>query len=445
MSIISDIFLNDRYWLKNTHIPSCLLDNRDFIPDTREGLCQIDLEIAQGKISSIILSDSTVIEDSFMDLQGGIIFPGFVDIHTHLDKSHIWERSPNLDGTFDTAMITLRKDTEAFWRPEDIYARMEFGLKCSYAHGTTAIRTHLDSFGEQADLVFKVFKELQTQWQEKIILQAVCLVSLDYFLTDEGVSLADKVADHGEVLGGFTYMNPHLDKQLHQVFRLAEERNLCLDFHVDENNDPNSICLSKVAETAIKHKFVKQIVCGHCCSLAVQPQEVVSQTIKLVKQANIGIVSLPMCNLYLQDRASNTTPYWRGITKVHEFKKQEVPITFASDNCRDPFFGFGDHDVLEVFKESVRIAHLDIPYSDWCSTVTKTPATLMGLSNIGRISVGLDADLILFTARYFSELLSRPQSDRIVLRRGKPINTNLPKYAELDNLTLINQKYSKSI
>lgn len=69
----------------------------------------------------------------------------------------------------------------------------------------------------------------------------------------------------------------------------------------------------------------------------------------------------------------------------------------------------------------------------------------MNLSNIGRITVGLNADLILFKARYFSELLSRSQSDRIVLRKGKPINTNLPDYAELDHLVLVNREDNKSV
>lgn len=213
-------------------------------------------------------------------------------------------------------------------------------------------------------MAFEVFKTLQTQWQDKIILQAVCLVSLDYFLTNKGVILADKIADYGGVLGGVAYMNPHLDKQLDQVFTLAKERDLSLDFYADKNNDYHSVCLCKVAEIALKYKFLNQIICGHCCSLSVQSKEIVERTIKLVKQANIGVVSLPMCNLYLQDRSSSQTPYWREVTKVHEFKKQEIPIAFASDNCRDPFFGFGDHDGLEVFKESVRIAHLDAPYSD---------------------------------------------------------------------------------
>lgn len=42
--------------------------------------------------------------------------------------------------------------------------------------------------------------------------------------------------------------------------------------------------------------------------------------------------------------------------------------------------------------------------------------------------------LILFKARNFSELLSRSQRDRIVLRQGIEIDTTLPDYRELDDL-----------
>jgi cytosine deaminase len=37
-------------------------------------------------------------------------------------------------------------------------------------------------------------------------------------------------------------------------------------------------------------------------------------------------------------------------------------------------------------------------------------------------------------ARNWTELMSRPQSDRIVLRAGRPIDTRLPDYRELDDL-----------
>ena len=435
------------YWLKNSCVPVSLLEAQPIAPNAavtavqaREGLCLADIEIAGGTIARIMPAGeedfSQLAGIPIVDLRGGLVWPCFVDMHAHLDKGHIWNRSPNPDGTFASAISAVRADAEKHWNAEDVYRRMEFGLKCSYARGTLAIRTHIDAAGEQGKISLGVFKALQTEWGSRLILQAVSLVSLDYFLTPEGEALADRVAELGGILGGVAYINPDLEKQLDRVFSLAKERNLNLDFHTDENDDPDSVTLREVAKTAIRHQFSRQIVCGHCCSLAVQPPELVTETLALVKEANIGIVSLPACNLYLQDRQPQRTPRWRGVTLLHELKQAGIPAAVASDNCRDPFYGFGDHDVLEAFNMAVRIAHLDMPYGDWPRAVTQTPADLMGLPNSGRIKVGLPADLILFKARNFSELLSRLQCDRTVLRQGRQIDSTLPDYRELDDLLL---------
>ena len=437
------------YLLKNAGVPVSLSEmqsialnpNRASVTHTGEGVCLVDVEIAAGTIAQIIPAGTKPLPSSgdipVVDLQGGLVWPCFVDMHTHLDKGHIWERSPNPDGTFASAIEAVQADAQKNWNADDVYRRIEFGLKCSYAHGTKAIRTHIDSAGEQGTVSLEVFEALQAEWGDRLILQAVSLVSLDYFLTPAGEKLADRIAQIGGILGGFAYMNPDLDKQLDRVFALAKERNLNLDFHTDENDDPDSVTLQQVAKTAIRHQFSDKIICGHCCSLAVQPPDLVAETLALVKEANIGVVSLPMCNLYLQDRQSQRTPRWRGVTLLHELKAAGIPVAVASDNCRDPFYGFGDHDVLEVFNMAVRIAHLDRPWEDWPRTVTKTPADLMGLPNLGRIAVGLPADLILFKARNFSELLSRSQGDRTVLRQGIKIDTTLPDYRELDDLLAI--------
>ncbi|MTF39213.1 cytosine deaminase [Cyanobacterium aponinum] len=428
-----------RYWLKNAHIPLCLIkDNLHLFSDTtRENLCLCDIEISQGKITQIIPACENTIG---IDLKKGIVLPCFVDIHTHLDKGHIWERSPNLQGDFQTALATVREDSQR-WNEEDLYRRMNFGLQCSYSQGTIALRTHLDCHDNQANISLKVWQQLRQEWQGKISLQVVPLVSLDYFLTPEGEKLADKIAEMGGVLGGVAYMNPEIDTQIEKVFELAKERNLALDFHADESGEVESICLQKIAETALKTNFNQDILCGHCCSLAVQSPEKADEIIKLVKEANIAVVSLPMCNLYLQDREAGKTPFWRGVTRVKELKQAGVRVAFASDNCRDPFFAFGDHDLLEVFRESVRIAHLDTLYEDWIASVLEIPANLMNLPHLGKIALQSPADLIIFPARYFSELLSRTrfsqgfghemaQCNRILIRNGKIEKNSLPKYID---------------
>ena len=424
------------YWLKNAHIPICLVDKNQQKSSnnniTRENLSLWDIKIAHGKITKIQPTSEKTIG---IDLQKKIVLPCFVDLHTHLDKGHIYERSPNLVGDFNTALTTVREDAKQ-WTAGDLSPRMEFALQCSYHHGSIALRTHLDCFGKQADISLEVWQQLKQKWQNKIHLQAVCLVTLDYFSENEGKQgkkLAQKMAQIEDgVLGAVVYMHPELQSQLDSIFQLAIDLGLDLDFHADENGEPDSICLQKIAQTAIKYNFPHRILVGHCCSLAVQPDEVVTKTIDLVKQANINIVSLPMCNLYLQNRQGARTPTWRGVTKVKELKEAGVGVAFASDNCRDPFHGFGDHDMLEVFSQSVRIAHLDTPYEDWISSVTKTPAQIMGLEDLGQLGVNTPANLIIFNARYFSELLSRPQNDRQVIRNGRLISTSLPDYRHLN-------------
>ncbi len=435
------------YWLRNGRVPLSLLakgalalfstsssSNLDF-SDT----AAVDIEVHQGKIITLQPARADMTDDDpshipAVNLRSGLIWPCFVDMHTHLDKGHIWPRSPNPDGTFAGALETVHKDSAQRWTAADVYRRMEFGLKCSYAHGTQAIRTHLDAFDQQGKISFEVFRQLQEEWADRVLLQAVCLVTLDYFRGPKGEALADLVADAGGILGGVAFMNPDIVQQMDRVFELAKARGLDLDFHTDESLDPNDMTLRYVAEAAIRHEFSGRITCGHCCSLSVQSEEVASATIERVKAAGVAVVSLPMCNLYLQDRQVERSPRFRGVTILHELKAAGVNVALASDNCRDPFFAYGDHDGLEAFTQSVRIGQLDHPIADWPQAITKSPAQMMGLEKIGQLGEGLSADLVAFKARSFNELMARGQSDRLVIRKGKQIDTTLPDYADLDDL-----------
>ncbi|MEO0459156.1 MAG: cytosine deaminase [Cyanobacteria bacterium P01_A01_bin.114] len=433
------------YWLINARIPACLLDSSvNLLPipslqafPHQEELVAVDIEINEGRIQTLVATGTPQTRETpAINLKQGLVWPCFMDVHTHLDKGHIWPRRPNPDGCFDSALEAVTKDREQHWQPEDIYRRMEFGLKCSYAHGTGAIRTHLDAFGEQANISFEIFRTLQREWADRLTLQAVCLVSLDYFMTPAGEQLADIVAETpGGILGGVAFSSPELGPHLDRVFAMAKERSLDLDFHVDESLNPDDINLYHIAQAKLKHRFERQVSCDHCCSLSVQSPERVGQTLLAVKEAEISIISLPMCNLYLQDRYPDQTPQYRGVTLLHEIVRQGIPLAVASDNCRDPFFAYGDHDGLEVFTQSVRIGQLDRPYEQWPQAVTTTAGKLMGLNTA--IGLGRPANLVCFKARTLNELIARNQSDRVVIRQGQQIDTTLPDYSDLDDLVLL--------
>ncbi|RWM94554.1 MAG: cytosine deaminase [Mesorhizobium sp.] len=401
-----------------------------------DGFALADIAVADGKISSITAHRQSNTPTGAVDFGGRIVMPCFVDCHTHIDKGHIWPRKPNPDGTFMGALNATGADRAARWSAEDVARRMDFSLRCAYAHGTRALRTHLDSVAPQEEISWPVFETVREQWRGRIELQAACLLGIEGVRDKKWFeSLAKRVAAANGVLGVVTYMLPDLEELLDRVFAQAIKHGLNLDFHADETDDISAISLKKIAEAALWNGFEGNILVGHCCSLAGQPDLDVLDTLDKVAKAGLAVVSLPMCNLYLQDRRGDkTTPRWRGVTLLHEMKARGIPVAVASDNTRDPFYAYGDLDMLEVYRMATRILHFDHPVGDWPQAVTSTPASVMRLDGFGTLAAGGGADFVVFRGRNWTELLSRPESDRIVVRDGRAIERQLPDYAELDDL-----------
>ncbi|MDG4886351.1 cytosine deaminase [Mesorhizobium sp. WSM4887] len=424
-----------RYQLANVRVHQWLTPGLAASFDA-DGFALADIAVADGKIASIIAHGKAEPPFDAIDLGGRIVLPCFVDCHTHIDKGHIWPRKPNPDGTFIGALNATAADRTARWSAEDVARRMDFSLRSAYAHGTRALRTHLDSVAPQEEISWPVFETMREKWRGRIELQAACLLGI------EGVRdkawferLAKRVAAAKGVLGVVTYMVPDLEELLDKVFAEALKHGLDLDFHADETDDAAAISLKKIAEASLWNGFDGNILVGHCCSLARQPDLEVFDTLDKVAKAGLAVVSLPMCNLYLQDRRNNhTTPRWRGVTLLHEMKARGIKVAVASDNTRDPFYAYGDLDMLEVYRMSTRILHFDHPVGDWPKAIAATPAEVMRLEGVGTLAAGGSADFIVFKGRSWTELLSRPESDRIVVREGRAIERRLPDYAELDEL-----------
>lgn len=438
--------------LRNAHVPECTVSGAGALEVDHDGLSFVDVEICDGKIVAVVPASSSSSSSSDLpevDLDGGMCWPTFCDLHTHIDKGHTCERSRNMSGSLAGADDSCAKDI-SFWDREDVYRRMEFSLQCAYAHGTSAIRTHIMSGPVQGAIAWPVFNELRNKWRGKVELQGVSLSILRFFRDEAAAAeLADQVKAYGGVLGAavsctdrgghaddvYTTCGEELPTLLDTIFRLANERGLDLDFHVDENGNEVSKGLLHISKAAIRNNYRGKIVCGHCCSLAAQSPTELTHIFAAARQANVTVVSLPIVNQWLQNRDVRglCTPRKRGIPTLKELDEAGIPVCLASDNTRDQFYGYGDLDMLEIFRESCRMGHLDRPIAQWPLSVTARPAQAMGLDeHHGRIAVGGKANLVIFRGRFFSELLSRPQLDRLVLRDGRPLTLEVPDYRELD-------------
>ena len=423
-----------RVLVRNASIPGPMMREAGVI-----GRCDLLIEggaILRIGVAGTLPSEGTTVHD----LNGGLVLPAFADVHTHLDKGHIWPRRPNPDGTWLSALLSVVEDRETLWQTEDVERRMEFSLRCAYAHGTAAIRTHLDSIPPQHEISWDLFERVRERWAGQIELQAVSLLSPDILVDRARLDLvARRTKAAGGILGGAVHSFDCSKDVMLAVVDKAGELGLDLDLHADECLDPASSALLHLAEAVIETGYDGRVAAGHCCAITMQEEATRRRTIEAVAEAGVAIISLPMCNLYLQDRdgAGGATPLRRGVTLLREFAQAGVDVAIASDNTRDPFYAYGDLDMLEVLREGARILHFDHPQDrawNWARTVTGGAAAIAGFAHRAEIAEGEPADLVLFRARTWTELLARPQSDRIVLRHGEAIDTTLPDYRELDDL-----------
>src|SRR5262245_3329418 len=228
----SDIVWPDAssYWIGNARVPLALLARPPaFAPlDREDGAALLDVLIENGRIARLAPAGAAA-DTKAVDLRGRQLWPMLVDVHTHLDRGHTVVRSPNVSGSFKDALAATQAD-RLRWTHEDLIARMDFGLRCAFAHGVSAIRTHLDSVPEQAERSWRAFRDMRAEWQGRVALQAVSLLPIDFFKTEWGENLAALVAQSGGILGAVTRAASagghgapldDLDQLLDRLFMLA--------------------------------------------------------------------------------------------------------------------------------------------------------------------------------------------------------------------------------
>ena len=387
--------------------------------------------LAEAEAFDVVLDDGRVASvEPARDAQArGTLISCPVDAHVHIDKNYsVREVGPANGNLF--AAIGRMEERRAQWSVEHIAQRMERAARQAFGCGTRALRTHLDWTVPDAPRSLLAFEQLRERWRGRLELQFVSLTPLDVFAdADAGRRIARAVRQSGGVLGAFVYRNEGLVHKLGRVFDLAQEHGLALDFHVDEGLDADATGLRAIAQLTIaRGSFRPRVVCGHACSLSVQPPAQAGDTLALCARAGIHLVALPATNLYLQG-AWDATPVPRGITRLREAAGAGLRPVLATDNVQDAFYPYGSYDLLETFGLGVQMAHL-APAGDWLGTVTTHAAAALGLPWDGRIAPGCPADLVVLAARDEYELLDPEGRARTVIRAGRVLEQQEKEQAQ---------------
>ncbi len=371
----------------------------------------VDIVVDNGRISSIGAS-----EQAGENFGGRVVFPSFVESHTHLDKTMSMgaDGLVNHSGTLMEA-IEIWRGSKPHRPKEDYKNRARLGILQAISRGTTHLRSHLDMDGYKGLEVLEGMLELRQEFADKIDLEFVALGQPG---DAAGDALMVEALQRGiDIVGGCPHITPDPIACMKSALDLAERFGRPVDLHMDEHENPEHLDLEALAEMVLARGLQNQVTSDHNCSLMLQSLERQARVIEKVAKAVIHMISLPAVNLFLQGKGH---PPMRGLMPIKALRSAGVNVAIGSDNVLDPFQPMGNYDLLWQANTAVHAANLASPAERQAALemVTTTPATLMGIAGHA-LAVGAVADLVICDAHSQDEALAQIAPRLRVYKAGK--------------------------
>jgi cytosine deaminase len=394
-----------------------------------------DILLEGGRIVDIQSASGELGGSDVLDAEGGIVCPGFVDSHIHLDKVYTansldWTPVQLEPNTKDTHSIipTVRSIKEGF-AEEDILERGRRALVESLKHGTTAHRVFVDVDSVVGLRCLNAAIKLKREFGGLIDVQVVAFPQEGLVGKPENVELLYKAAELGaDVVGGIPwYENSADDASQHLDKVISVAKSLDKDIHIvaDDTDDPLSTNILSFISKCLREGLKDRCSASQCRGALDSPNEAyVERVVKLAKLVGLSVVENPQTSLILSGGGS-THPFKRGITRIIEFASAGVNVAAGQDDIQDAYYPYGRGSMVEVgfiMIHAARIATSDglrLIYN----MITHNGAKMMRLMDYG-VGKECEANLLIFAEKSIHEVFKNMALPKHVLRRGTPIVTN---------------------
>lgn len=350
---------------------------------------------------------------------GRVVTPGLVESHIHLDKALLSDRTPSLEGTLQEA-IRITGEAKRQFTVEDIRARARAVLDMAVRHGTTAMRSHVevDPIVELRGL--EALLPLKAEYAPALDLQ-LCAFAQEGVFRMPGTEqlLGEALRGGADLIGGCPYTDADGHAQIDVIFRLAREYGVDADFHVDFFDEPEHLHLRYIIEQTVRWGWQDRVAVGHCTELGALPPTDLAPIVTGLKEARVGVITLPATDLYLMGR-KDTHRIRRGLAPIKRLLQAGITVAAASNNVRNAFTPVGNANLLLMGFLLTVGAHLgtERERKDVLQMLTAHPARLLRLPPCGP-GLGLQADLVVWDTTRPDDLVAGQAAPWIVVKRGR--------------------------
>jgi cytosine/creatinine deaminase len=357
-------------------------------------------------------------------VDGQLVLPGLVDMHQHLDKSRTRALLDNPSGTLAGASAAYRALAPSITQ-EQMIARAKQTVEACSAYGTVAIRSHTNIDPQSGVRGVKAMVALREQCKSRMRIQIVGHVTsgATSMLAESDAWLREAIDLGIDAIGGVPAFSTEPVALMKLLFDVAARSGLPLDMHIDEHLDAGRAMFSEVAKLTRAYGMAGRVVAGHSSALSAMPPDAARRMIDELREAGVGIVTLPAANLFLQGRDADRLPP-RGLTRVKELLAAGIPVAAASDNIQDPFVPTGSGDLLEIARWTLLAGLLGLgELREVFEMVSTVPAQMMGLGADWGIRPGARADLLIARADTIEDLVAGGALERTVMLDGRVVSS----------------------
>ncbi|MBW6401088.1 amidohydrolase family protein [Roseomonas sp. HJA6] len=345
-----------------------------------------------------------------VDGAGALLLPGFVEGHTHLDKTTFHQ--PDWLVNEVGPRIIDKIDTEREWRARtghDAGAASLAMARAFLAQGTTRIRSHVDV--DTSGGTRHVEGVLRTR-EAMAGLQDIQIVAFPQsgILARQGTeSLLDAALAMGaDIVGGLDPCAIERDpvKHLNIVFGLAERHGKPVDIHLHEPGAMGAFSLELILERTRALAMQGKVVVSHAFCLGDITERERDALLAQMAELGVGIAT--------------TAPASRPVPLVAPCRAAGVTIFGGNDGIRDTWTPYGSPDMLERamligLRNNLRRDD-EIALAFDC--VSDAGAAGCGFAGHG-LAPGARADLVLVEARSLAEAVVARPPRRLVVSGGR--------------------------
>jgi cytosine/creatinine deaminase len=383
--------------------------------------------LAGGRVADILVADGAIVSvgdtaatqtasAEVIDLRGYLLLPSLVEPHAHLGQAFMAPGIARPDGSLPEAF-----DARVAARPglpaAGIAAQARAAATRYLAHGTTAIRMHVDVGGEAGLQAVEALLDVRDGLAGIMDIQIVAITPGP--LTGRAgaanrVLLWRALAAGADLAGGTPALDDEPGRAIEALAVVAADVGAGLDLHMDETAGPAASMLPHLIAVA-EAGFGHPVIASHAIRLGTQVPERPYVTARSLAHAGIGVVTLPQAGL-LSQLNGPVADVPGGPAAVRDLLEAGVPVAAGGGSLQEPFNSMSRADPLGA--ASLLLVAAQLTPAEALAAVTSAGRLIMGLPDVS-VTPGSPADLVAVRAADLGSAVASGTPDRIVLRGGR--------------------------